>query len=196
MSLDNPRVGITEVTGDNMIDFIYTPDGENLGYCQQKWEIQDGEEVSTWSDYKELEPFPDNIDLANKNLKFIDISGDGSLDILRVTPHFIMVYSLINKVGYKYEELDSAKKEWLQMRNKIAKLEGEKEDLNVRVGILESYVNDGKINKQPQQEVLEEIRKMIERTYYLYFWVKFVYALLIERRLATYSQTWFSDHLY
>ena len=55
------------------------------------------------------------------------------------------------------------------MRNKIAKLEGEKEDLNVRVGILESYVNDGKINKQPQQEVLEEIRKMIEGTYYLYF---------------------------
>ena len=62
---------------------------------------------------------------------------------------------------------------------KIEILEGEKSDLELRVSTLESYINNGTIDYE-QRKILEDIRTMMEGTYYIYFWVKFVYALLIE----------------
>jgi predicted nucleic acid-binding Zn-ribbon protein len=76
---------------------------------------------------------------------------------------------------FKVNELDIAKNQWEQMKEKIVILECEKQDLEVKVSNLESYINDGKTNDQ-QQKILEEIKTMIEGTYYIYFWAKFVYT--------------------
>jgi chromosome segregation ATPase len=62
------------------------------------------------------------------------------------------------------KELESTKQQSAQMKKQIEILEGEKEILKRRMTTLESYINDGCMNRQ-LQNVLEDIKKRIEGTY-------------------------------
>ena len=66
------------------------------------------------------------------------------------------------------KELESAKELLAKMMKKIEILEGEKSDLELRVSTLESYINNGTIDYE-QRKILEDIRTMMEGTYYIYF---------------------------
>jgi len=100
LKFSNEGVGLGEMNGDAGPDILAIQNNK-LGYCAHQWSLTDNKAVTGWKKYETFPVQPGiRFKMNDKNLKFLDLTGDGKLDALLSGPGSFTFFKCDGENGF------------------------------------------------------------------------------------------------